>query len=223
MLRGSLLNVITPATTHDLTTLEIVKDELNVTDASSDTRFARWISATSDYIEKFCNRVFATEQVSELWRASDRGAVYGTYMRDHLSDQPDALSLRRFPIVEITSITENTGGDPLTTDDYEMEVATGLLWKMVDGYRSHWWGPSVTVTYTGGYDLPDHPPPALEQACLMLIKIRNDGINRDRLQRAQVIPGVLEEQWWNPATPGQPGMPPEVEEILTPFRYFNPP
>jgi hypothetical protein len=214
MLMDSLLTVVTPASTYDLTTLEIAYEELGIADNTNDSRMARWISATSDYIARYCNRVFGLETVTEKWRQADRYIV-----RDTLAAEP--FRLKRFPVVSIESITLDDG-TPLEQADYELDAAKGILWRIQQGCRWDWWyEPTVTVTYTGGYDLPDKAPPALEQACLMLLKIRNDGITRDRLQRSQFVPGVLQEEWWNPAQPGAPGMPPEVAEILTDFRDWS--
>jgi Phage gp6-like head-tail connector protein len=222
---GSVFTVLTPAATHDLTTLEIVKEELNVLDDDSDSRLARWITQSSDYIERWCNRVFCQEVVSELWRTSYWG--WGGYA-DHLgphggSSEPRPLLLRRYPIVQIESITDQ--GTVLDPSTYEVDAENGRVWRLTDdgSTRMHWWGTPLSVVYTGGWDGPDNMPPALQQACLDLIKIRQDTRNRDRLQRSQTIPGVLEEQWWNPATPGQPGMPPEVAEELLLFRNHNAP
>jgi hypothetical protein len=212
MLMDSLLTVITPALTYDLTTLEVAYEELGITDNVNDSRMARWITASSDYIARYCNRVFAMETVSEKWRQAERWIV-----RETVAAEP--FRLNRYPVVEIGSITLHDG-TPLTPDQYELDAKKGVLWRTEEGNRCYWdwWDPTVTVTYTGGYEVPDRTPPALEQACLMLLKIRNDGITRDRLQRSQFIPGVLQEEWWNPAQPGAPGMPPEVAEILYDFR-----
>jgi hypothetical protein len=228
---SSLFTVVTPALTHDLTTLETAKDELNITGNDSDVRLARWIRETSGYIATWCNRTFAIETVSELWRAADRHHFFLPFHTGHsATNTPDPLLLRRYPIVSIDGVSEEDG-DPLLATDYEYDATTGRLWRLSGGdsdpagaaaaTRMHWYAAKIVVTYAGGYDTPRDKPYQLEQACLMLMKNRHDGITRDRLQRSQNIPGVLQEEWWNPATPGQPGMPPEVAEILDPFRQLN--
>jgi hypothetical protein len=215
MLGDSMLTVITPAATYDLTTLETVKDELSITGNDVDIRLARWIKETSGYIARWCNRVFGLEQVSEQWRAVDRWSVPDS------SAAPRPLLLTRFPVVSIDSITDQDG-TVLPVAEYEFDENTGRLWRLTDsGGRNHWWSWRLAVAYSGGYDLPDGAPDELQQACLMLMKIRNDTQSRDRMQRSLTVPGVLEEEWWNPATPGQPGMPPEIAEVLTAFRDHN--
>jgi len=216
--KSTMLKVLVAAPTHDLTTLENVYEELGITDDTHDNRMARWISATSAAIEKWCNRVFALEQVVETWRATDGWTVHDTYY-------PDALHLARRPIVQIDSVVEDLS-EPLTTDDYEFDAENGQLWRLSGGIRRDWCLSRVTVTYSGGYDVPEHTPFDLEQACLMLLKIRNDGITRDRSLRALTIPGVLEEQFQTPTGTGggmSGGLAPEVCTILDAWRDYNPP
>jgi hypothetical protein len=217
MLMDSLLTVVTPAVTYDLTTLEIAYEELGITDATNDARMSRWISATSDYIARYCNRVFAQETVAEKWRQADRWIVRETY-----AAEPFRLS--RYPVVEVASIALHDG-TLLTPEQYELDAVKGILWRANEGTRCDWYEPTVTITYTGGYNVPDQTPYALEQACLMLLKVRNDNIARDRMLRAIVVPGVLEEQYWGPTAPGMSaaamGMPPEIADILNQFRDLN--
>ena len=217
-MRSTLLKVLVKAPTYDLTTLENAYEELGITDTSNDSRMTRWISAASVYAAKWCNRVFALETVNELWRGSDNWTVYDTRY-------PDPYHLARCPVVEIDTIKEHD--EPLTVDDYELDAEGGRLWRLRDGYRSDWCGARLEVTYTGGYIVPAETPPDLEQACLMLLKIRNDGIDRDRSLRAQTIPGVLEEQFNSPSSGTASGtgsaMPAEIADILTPYRDYNVP
>jgi hypothetical protein len=216
VLTDSIFLVVTPAATQDLTTLETVKDELGIIGNDDDRRLARWIRDSSGYIARWCNRTFGAETVSELWRASDRWSIPDSSL------VPRPLNLRRYPIVRIDSVTEDDN-PVLDPASYEFDPGRGLVWRLMEGAsnRTHWWAAKLLIVYSGGYDVPRSGPPELEQACLMLIKDRHDTISRDRMQRSQNIPGVLEEQWWNPAAPGQPGMPPEIAEILTPFRAYN--
>ena len=215
----SIVSVITKAASVDLTTVEAARDELNIDGNDQDVRLARWITQMSAYMARWCNRVLALEKVSEQWIVAD---AVGWPWYPPTSNPPDPLMARRTPIVAIESITEDTN-DPLTVEDYQFDAESGSIWRVHGSVRG-WWSPmNITVVYTGGYEVPKAVPPDLEQACLALLKIRNDTNERDRMLRAQVVPGVLEEQWYNPASPGQPGMPPEVAELLTPYRRYNAP
>jgi gp6-like head-tail connector protein len=216
----SILTVVTPAQTRDLTTLATIKDELGVKDRAFDDRLRRWIREASGYIETYCNRVFAQEQVSELWRWAP-----GWHNAPGHARRGDPLCLRRYPVVSIDSLAEDDG-DPLTTDDYELDAEHGFLWRMwgqvsgQGGSRYRWCAMKVVVTYTAGYALLGEAPYPLEQACQALIKHRWAARDRDPMLRSQVVPGVLEQQWWV-AGAGQSGMPPELVDLLEPFREDN--
>jgi hypothetical protein len=223
----SIVTVIEKATTRDLTTLEAAKEELNILGNDFDMRLARWITETSKYIERWCNRTLALETVSEQWRASDQRAHgwlgwFGSTGAPVSIADARPLVAQRWPVVKVTSITEDQN-DPLLTTDYEVDARTGRIWRLSGGARSHWYAGVVTVVYSGGFFVPRDVPPDLQQGCLMLLQIRNDGNTRDRMLRSQVIPGVLEEQFWNPSGSGAAtqAMPPEIADVLQPYREYN--
>lgn len=210
----SILTIVTPAPTHDLTVLVTVKDELGVTDASQDDRLNRWISETSGFIRSYCNRTFAQEQVREMWRVSERFPRHEGFVQ-----------LRRYPVVSIDGIEEDDG-DALTTDDYEVDAERGWLWRMrgqtagVGGCRCPWRARKLSVTYTAGYALLDGLPYGIETACIETIKHRAAARNRDPNLRAQEIPGELVQQWWVPGA-NEDGVPPEIQAMLDPHRNLN--
>jgi hypothetical protein len=222
-MKSSIIEVIEPAASHDLTTLEIAKEELGITTDENDARLARWIREVSVYIERHCNRTLVSETVREVWHGPDYWYVVDASM----AVQP--LTLRRYPVVEIISFNEDDPDEPpFTADDYQLDAQRGRIWSLNSGIRTHWhwhWGSASTATveivYTGGYDNPNNLPPDLQAACLALLKIRNDTFGRDRFLRSQDIPGVLREEYNNPAAPGQAGLPPEICEMLRPFQEFN--
>ena len=221
----SIVTVIKAATTQDLTTLEAAKDELNITGSDQDRRIARWITETSRYIARWCNRTLALETVSEQWRAPDFrghhgfGQWHGLGGHHHTLMEPSPLVARRWPIADVTSIIEDdcdTALDPTT--DFEVDAANGRIWRLLDDIRGPWYTMKVVANYSGGFDVPRAVPPDLQQACLMLLQIRANTNTRDRMLRSQVIPGVLEEQYWNPNTTGTAAMPPEIADVLIPYR-----
>jgi hypothetical protein len=221
-MKSSIIEVIAPAITHDLTTLDIAKEELGIDTDENDARLARWIRETSVYIERHCNRTLVKETVKEIWHGADY------WYLPEVSQEIRPLNLRRYPVVEITSFGSVDEDPPLTMDDYQLDAFRGRLWRLHEGQRSYWswhWSNtalmSLEITYTGGYDNPDNLPPDLQAACLALLKIRNDTFGRDRFIRSQEIPGVIKEEYNNPASPGQSGLPPEICEMLQPFQEFN--
>jgi hypothetical protein len=60
-----ITTVLTAAASYDLTDLQTVKGELNITDPASDAAIGRWITAVSLEIRQFCNRIFQVETVRD--------------------------------------------------------------------------------------------------------------------------------------------------------------
>lgn len=219
-MRDSILTIVEPAKSRDLTTLAIVKDELNIKDNASNARLARWIKEASGAAEVYCNRAFGLETLSELFRRHGFGGGAGHNWRE-----PEPITLRRFPIVAINSIVEDDGA-ALTADDYEFDPETGRVWRLsgqvngVGGCRVPWHAVKTVFGYPAGYDLPDAAPFNLARACQALVTLRWNARGRDPTLRAETVPGVLERQWWVPSV-GQPALPPEICELLDHFREIN--
>jgi len=206
----SILTVTVPAATHDLTTIETIKDELDITGTASDERLYRWISEASGFIENYCGRVFAAETLSEMWRGLSRHyANAGGRM---------PLILTRRPVFAITSVTVD--GTALTADQYEMDPATGMLWRLSSDCRIHWCAAKITVVYTAGYPLLGGLPYGIETACIETIKHRLAARNRDPNLKMQEIPGELVQQWWV-AGANEEGVPAEIRAMLDPHREIS--
>lgn len=205
MSNQTILQVVTPAASYDLTTLEIVKDELQITDASMDVTLTRWISDESERIRAYTERHWAQETVTEQFRLDPKTVS-------------NALLLARWPIIAITSIVEDDLY-PLTLGaDYEIDPKSGMVRRLWAGGTLaeipwSWRRQKVIVQYTGGYVLPDAAPLRLQQACLALIKARLANRQRDGSLRSLLIPGVVEKTYFA-ATVGGSEIPPEVAESL---------
>ena len=65
-----VIDIITPATTYDLISLDELKTMFGIllTDTSQDELLTMLITNYSDIIATYCNRVFAYEELSEIWR-----------------------------------------------------------------------------------------------------------------------------------------------------------
>jgi len=145
------VKVLTPATSYALLTLDELKAILNVppTDTSEDAQLQMLIDQYSDVVATMCNRVFAYETVEETWRCSDSPRLF----------------LTRYPVADADLVSvESPRGSVLDPTIYELENASGKL--RIEGA----WAEPVTVTYSGGYALPDDAPPALKAATGMLIQ-----------------------------------------------------
>jgi len=161
------LTIKTPAAERNLTTLSAVHDALGITDTTIDAFLTRVIEASSDAIERYCNRVFARQVYTETIRGSDH----------------PILVLTQTPILAVASVLSD--GEPIT--DYVLDDPdVGSLYREVGWFRNAWIGwatepatlptteaPTYTVEYTAGYYLPGESgrnlPSAIEQAAILTV------------------------------------------------------
>lgn len=217
-----ILTVVTPASSYDLTTLAVVKDELGITDTNADATLTRWIAESSERIRAYTERDWGLETVTELFRMNNRETFFGGHPH-HVGLH--GLRLARWPITEITSLVEDDIYTLVQGVDFEIDANAGLVYRLFNGgmpggeLRWHWRHRKVLVSYSGGYSLPEYSgghgsaPLRLQQACLALIKGRWGGRTRDPSLRSFIIPGVIEKSYWSP-TVGENQMPPDVASVL---------
>jgi len=190
------LTVLTPPSESDLTTLEVVKEELGIMDTGLDKMLSRWIS----------------EDLSETFRFD--------MQRTNLVYEVPPLRLSRYPVAELTSLIDMSTSLPIDPGSYDLDAEKGLIWRLSTmGWRSLWWTgyQDLIATYTAGYDLPDGAPLPLQEAVLLLIKHRLAARSRDPNLRQQNVPGVLEQTWWVPSG-AESAIPPEVAMKIEPYR-----
>lgn len=209
----SILTVNTPADSYDLIDLATVKDELNLTVTTYDVKLARWITSASQRAMTYTERVFAIETVTEVWRLP---------LWRHPSPRLPAseeLVVRRFPIQSFVSVVEDAN-TPLTQGvDFEADMGSGQLWRLDQlGNRIHWNTQTVTIQYEGGYALDDVRLSDAQLAVEILVKQRfaEQGTRDPNLVREN-IPGVVDRQWWVPATK-ESSLPLEVQDLLDGYR-----
>lgn len=197
------LVVSAEADSKDMTLLETVKTELGITVTTYDTLLATLIQQVSAAIVAYCNREFAEETVIEsfrpLWCAS---AV-------------EALILARVPATDIDTVVED--GTTLDSDEYEVDPATGFLWKLSGADRVCWSGRLIVVTYTGGYQMLDTLPQDLERACIDLVKHHWSARQRDPALKSLAVDGVATEQYGF-GNVNDDGLPMGVAPILDGYR-----
>lgn len=147
----SSLTVITPAKSVSLVSLYEAKLALNITSSSEliDDQLEMLIEWSSAEIAAMCNRTFARETVTETFHYAD--------------SYHNRLFLSRWPVTEITAVDED--GTALISSDYTLDSSSGLIRRSDDV-----WGTPLSVTYTGGYDLPNESPMALRQAALLMTR-----------------------------------------------------
>lgn len=209
--------VTAPASSYDLVDLATVKDDLMITDTSSDAFLQRVITRVSNEAKLFCNRVFQVEALTDqIFPARDTvnlSVLYGERM------QP--LQVTRWPMLVGPTVTEDeTNGDTVLVEgtDYLVKYEVGQLIRLdVHGRPKQWRSLPVTVAYQAGYATI---PPDVQDAAIRLVNIGWYSRTRDRMLRQENVPNVLEQSWWFASGPGSAtgDMPPDVAAILERYR-----
>lgn len=199
--------VIDPADSYDLTTLDVVKDELSITKNSSDATLKRYLSWASAALSQECNRVFAAETVQDqIWPARNL---------QPLSSSMEVLQLSRWPIIDIVSLIEN--GTTLTKDtDFVVDGAGHLLrLDSGSGLLIRWNALPKVVQYDAGYE---EIPGDLQDAATRMVRNRFRAKGRDGSLMSESIPGVRDSRWWI-ATGNEAGnVPPDIADLLNSYR-----
>jgi hypothetical protein len=160
-----VLKILTPATSYDLLSLDELKTSMGIppADTSQDAQLQMLISRFSDTIATLCNRVFAYEELRETWRCTfyDNANVMKRVFLSH------------YPVTEADVLSvESPSGTVLDPADYVVEERSGKIELLT------YWAEPIVVHYSGGYLLPDDAPPALKQACELLIREEQMLMNR---------------------------------------------
>jgi hypothetical protein len=194
----SNLTVTTPAAALDLTTIETVRGELNLPDNAHDERLKTLITQASDVVARYCNRTFGNETVTETFR---------------LDVSQLEIVLSRFPVISITSITEN--GTALTPSDYELDAPRGIITRLHNDRPCFWSRWKIVVVYSAGFDLLDHLPHGVERAAIQLVKSWFLGGTRDPLLRSESVNEIGTTSYRDDE------LPPDVRLLLAPARNFR--
>lgn len=210
-----IATVTTPATSRDLTTLQTVKDTWAITGTADDSFLSRAISQCSAAIERYCNRVFIKETVSEdIFLERDSHA----YMFP-VGVAP--LQLSRWPVASVSSVTED--GAALTVNtDYKIAADRGQLIRLdSDGNPTRWIAQKVVVEYSAGYVLASDAtrtlPYDIEDACGRLVWGRYAERRRDPFVKEEVVEGVGRTVYWIPGS-DTGNFPPDIADILDNYR-----
>ena len=101
-----------------LDTLTNVKNALGISATDQDTQIGALLEPLSALIEREAGRRFTSETVTERHPGGEA-----------------TISLREFPVASITSVTDKVTGEVLSSDQFELEVETGLLRRLALGSR----------------------------------------------------------------------------------------
>jgi hypothetical protein len=215
-MRSSTLisTVVTPATDTDLTTLATVKTELDIETTRHDAWLSKTISVGSAALQNYCNRIFAPQTIQDqFWFARDS---WPRVVRDEIAP----LELTTWPTVAMTSVVETIVGVVTTLvlgTDFLLDAEHGWLTRLnLHGYPCHWQSSPVVAIYQSGYaTIPDD----VDEACVMLVKMRWFSRLRNPLIRSQTAVGAYEASYVMGTGPGgEDDMPAEVTALINRYR-----
>jgi hypothetical protein len=206
--------VITPASSHDLITLDQAKLALNIPadDTSKDDKLAEQITQVSAAIERYCGRVFAVQAYRDQFRTVHNWLGYG-----------EPIITRQFPIVldaeglPMATITEN--GAAIDAGLWDVNAATGMFYRVDDTLVIGWTGTTILIDYTAGFS----PIPAdLQAAATEWLTSRWWFIGRDPTVKSETIPDLITQSFGNDAGAGSggEGMTGSVKLYLSNYRMW---
>jgi uncharacterized phiE125 gp8 family phage protein len=205
----SIVTVITlPAATR-LATLEALKAELSIpaSDPTSDVALEGLLDQASAATARWCGLAMARQTLREafrLWRPLE------------------VLVLSCGPVAAITAVTE--AGTAVAAENWEADLASGLLWRLSAGERCRWIATGIVVDYAAGWLLPGQDgrdlPPEIERACILAAAAMWHARGRDPLLRSEAVEGVGSTSFLDPRG-GMEGLPPQAAGLLAPWRRIS--
>lgn len=218
----SIVTIAAPVATVRLTTLDRVKQELNIDDNRKNAILQTKIDEASSDIQAAMGYRLPSEDVTEtFWHDSPQ---YLGYHSSPLYGRADStiIFLKRTPVSKITSVTVDD--DVLDPTEYRFDEGAGLLYRIDgSGYPCHWWfGKSVVVVYTAGFILPGESgrnlEPAIEGAVVALVSSYWFNKGRNGMVKSENIPGVRQVEYWVGAVGDPELLPPRVLASIAQFR-----
>src|SRR5215475_739297 len=156
----------------DLISLADLKLALGITDTTQDAQLQAAITFQSRIIAEYCDRRFGLALSAKETFTLDPGESVR---------RREALVLSLYPVVSITDVSISG----TSTTDYNFDPASGRLWLPANQYIYGAWqfygfGPNpITVTYSGGYDLPEQSPVRLQRAIIEAVNQGRQSGTRD--------------------------------------------
>jgi uncharacterized phiE125 gp8 family phage protein len=217
----SVVEIVTPAASELLTTLDRVKAEPNVTTGDNDEILEAKIAEASSDIQAAVGKRLPREDVKETFWHDDAFRPLLPVPRFGNPAQT-TLFLKRTPVSKIASVTvDDVALDP---SEYRLDPDAGLLDRLsTNGFPCAWcFCKSVIVAYTGGYALPGNTgrslPYGIEGAVVALVSDYWASRGRDPTLRSESIPGLIDRQFWVGAVGDPALLPPRVLASIAQFR-----
>lgn len=201
------ISTVTTARTDGglLVSLDEIKAELKITTTETDDYYSAVALRFSQLVEKHCNRVFASERISQAFYPSQSGRLHA-----------EMLILSRRPVIgSIVSVTSDDVA--IASSEYNVDAAVGLLYRLdASGYPDVWSASkSIVVVFDGGYAATPGP---VQQALFELVKMAQAARTRDPLLRSEnILEGLYSYQLFVP-TDMVNGLPANVAAMLDLYR-----
>lgn len=193
----------------ELIELEALKLELGVTGDDDDAALAASITRWSGLIEDYLDRPLGLAHAQETF-------YFGSC---EWSRPGAALPLKLYPVREIESVT--VGGSEV---EYIVDEVGGLIFLPDNGK----WSGTVVVEYSGGYDLPDGAPAALQMAIIEAVRAAQSSASASAASASgirEIAHGdkrisFYQESSSSSSSSSSGGLPFTVVELIQPFRRF---
>lgn len=202
----SITTVITAASSYDLTKLDVVKDELAITDNQSDTTLKRYLAWASVALAKECDRVFPVETVEQK--------VWPAQALSPLSSGFQVMQLSRWPVVEVVSLTDD-GTALVENADFVVDAESGQVMRLSGGRVICWGSAPKVVQYQAGYE---EIPGDLQDAVTRMVRNRFRAKGRDSYLMSESIPGVRDSRWWIATGNDAGNIPPDIADLISSYR-----
>lgn len=199
-----MLTITTAATDTKLLTIAELRAAAGVSGAGEDDALEAIGARVASTIARLC-LVGDVPPTPPTLREETLTQVFRRYEGD------EALTLARRPATSITSVVV----DDLTleTTDYELDIASGLLYRLCDDYRTLWTGSKATIVFVAGWSIVPHD---LKLAASKMVADIYATASRDPNLKRTRIEGVGEREYWvSPSS--DPLASQEVMELLIPY------
>jgi Phage gp6-like head-tail connector protein len=185
----------------DLISLDDLKLALGITVDTDDVALQAAITFQSRIITEYLNRRLAFAEALETF----------TFDRNESLLTRQALTLSLYPVASVVEVS--TAG--ATAAEYDFDPASGRLW-------SDCWADTISVIYSGGYNLPDEAPARLQKAVILAVNEGRTSGARDSAIR-EVAHGDTRVSYFTPtlaaASSGFLSAP--IVELIKPYRRLH--
>jgi hypothetical protein len=217
-----VLQIVTPATSDLLTTLDKVKAELGLPPdpGPQDAYLTDQIAYASAAITEYCGRyTFGRQELlqtemplhGEYWRRWNGALVLDEDL------EPTIATVMRDDV-------ELAAGTDYVLDGYILHrvspVGGTMWWTLPDAFGCY--ATKITVAYSAGFNLPDAAPLVLQRACILTAATSYAARGRDRSIRSESYTPVGATSYRDPgggsgsnAMPSASALPAEVIGLIT--------